>query len=100
MPGLSQSPLNGSRTHPLKEPSIQVLRALRTFPIPYGEINAGVIDRLIREDLVEVTEVPNPYPSKKAKMVRAIKITIAGLLRLEEIGRDRGWSVVPKAETS
>jgi hypothetical protein len=57
-----------------------VLAWLERAPRPSIEINPGVRDRLLREDLAEVVELPNPYPScaKKRPNYPHLKITEAG----------------------
>ena len=49
-------PLNGTKTHPLSQHALGVLQRLSRYPIPRSEINPGVIDRLSREDLIELKQ--------------------------------------------
>lgn len=75
-------PLNGIRTHPLKTASLAILRELRSAPLPRQAINPGVVNRLLREGLVEEVPIKNPYRTK-ADTVRGIDLTPAGIVRAE-----------------
>lgn len=68
--------LNGTKTHPLKPASIEVLRRLKRRPMKGYMINPGIRDRLSREALAEVDEKHNVWV-----------ITAAGIEALEKIGR-------------
>lgn len=57
-------PLNGTKTHPLTKHALAVLERMVHAPIPKAEVNAGVQDRLLREDLVEWVNLPSPYKTK------------------------------------
>lgn len=74
-------PLNGTKTHPLKEASIAALRELLNGPIVRYAINPGVINRLRREGLIE----ESVSPSRGSVFYR---ITEAGRKRLWEIDHD------------
>lgn len=71
-------PLNGNKTHPLSDFARGVLRDLASAPKPRQEINAGVVDRLMRESLVEIVDLPSPYKSHKGGACAHLKITDAG----------------------
>ncbi len=79
-----KTPLNGIRTHPLTPHAIGVMRSLRQAPTPLQEINAGVVDRLTREHLMEVFLAPSPYRTVKGE-VRHARLSAAGEARLAEI---------------
>lgn len=68
-----KEPLNGTKTHPLSPHALSVLERIRLGPVPYQEINAGVIDRLLREGVVEVVHLPSPYKTVKGT-VRHLRI--------------------------
>jgi hypothetical protein len=75
-------PLNGTKTHPLTPASLTVLRDLSTAPIPRQEINPGVANRLLRENLVESVELPSPYVSHKGRPIEHLKVSVGGMARL------------------
>jgi len=80
-----RKPLNGEKTHPLKPGSIRVLELLlREGPQPRHEINAGVIDRLTREDLIEPVMAT---PRHHNRLYRCYRITDAGRAKLEEMDK-------------
>ena len=70
-------PLNGERTHPLTPAALRVLADLCRAPIPRQEINPGIVDRLEREDLATVEDLPSPYRTRPGK-VRHLVVTAAG----------------------
>lgn len=82
-----RAPLNGTRTHPLSAHAIDVLRDLFRGPVRRHLINPGVRDRLSREDLAEEIELPL---GPKSEMLLYVRITEAGIARLEELNRNRG----------
>ncbi len=72
-------PLNGSKTHPLSEHAIGVLRDLaKSGPKPRQEFNPGVINRLFREDLIANIMLPSPYTSHKGGKCEHVRITDEG----------------------
>lgn len=77
-------PLNGSKTHPLTEHSKRALRTLRHGPQPRQDFNAGVVNRLEREALVEHVDLPSPYPTHKGRKIPFLRITDAGRAALAE----------------
>lgn len=77
-------PLNGSRTHPLSEHAIRALQSLSHAPRPTQEFNAGVINRLLREALVTIEDVPSPYATGRGKRIPFATITAAGHAALKE----------------
>ena len=54
-------PLSGTKTHPLSEHALHVLELLKRGTIPAQEVNAGVVNRLLREGCVELVNLPSPY---------------------------------------
>lgn len=58
-------PLNGTKTHPLSRHAKAALDLIRKAPIPAQEINPGVVNRLLREGVVELCEMPSPYKGRR-----------------------------------
>jgi hypothetical protein len=58
------APLNGTKTHPLTKAALVVLERMAEAPIPCPEVNPGVSNRLRREDLAELVDLPSPYKTK------------------------------------
>ncbi len=73
----TMKPMNGSVTHPLSAHALEVLRRLAVADIPRQEINPGVVNRLFRENLVELVMLPSPYKTVRGD-VRHLRITEAG----------------------
>lgn len=71
-------------THPLKSASIAVLKRLYAGPLPRQEINPGVCERLLRENLVESYIGPSLYRTKPGKR-EYLRITDAGRLIRESM---------------
>jgi hypothetical protein len=76
--------LNGGKTRPLSDAAKTVLYVLAQGPIPRQEINPGVSDRLERESLVEVVDLPSPYKTHKGANIRHTRLTAAGHALLRE----------------
>lgn len=76
-------PLNGTKTHPLTDHARAALRRLRAGPLPRQEFNPGVINRLLREDLIECRMGPSPYKTRIGEREYA-HITDAGRAALEQ----------------
>ncbi|KYK44534.1 hypothetical protein A1D31_14135 [Bradyrhizobium liaoningense] len=72
------TPLNGTKTHPLSAHAINVLRSLARCPDPAQEINPGVGNRLMRESLVEIVNLPSPYKKHRGAVIPHYQITDAG----------------------
>lgn len=70
------APLN-IKTHPLTEKAKDALRGLLTGPEPAQEYNPGVVNRLRREALVELVQLPSPYKTRKGNIAH-LRITEAG----------------------
>lgn len=82
---VGDKPFNGTKTHPLKPGSIDVLRRLASGTEPWQDINAGVRDRLEREGLAETVRLPSPYKAHKGGDCDHARITQAGRDRLAEL---------------
>jgi hypothetical protein len=78
----SKTPLNGTLTHPLTAHALGVLRELTKAAMPTQMINPGVIDRLSREDLIEIVSLPSPYRTHKGRVIPHAQITLAGESRV------------------
>ena len=76
-------PLDGEEAHPLSEVARVTLGRLLGEPIPRSQVNPGVADRLEREGLVEVVDLPSPFRTVRGK-VRHLRVTEAGRQRLAE----------------
>lgn len=76
------TPLNGTKTHPLKTASLLVLKSLVAGPLPRQAINPGVADRLLRESLVESYVGPSPYKTRPGER-EYLRITQAGRERVQ-----------------
>lgn len=75
---LSKVPLNGTKTHPLSVAALDSLRDIERKPVPPQEVNPGVVNRLSREDLVELVPLPSPYAKHKGANIPHLRITDAG----------------------
>lgn len=76
---MNRKPLNGEKTHPLSATALSSLRDLRDDgPQPKLTFNAGIVDRLLREDLVEIVHLPSPYKTHKGRKIDYLQITAAG----------------------
>jgi len=78
---VTRAPLNGTKTHPLTDHAIGALRKLRAGPLPRQSLNPGIVDRLLREALIELEDGPSPYKTKPGTRQYA-KITPGGLFAL------------------
>ena len=76
------NPLNGTRTHPLSRTAMEILASIARSPAPRQSINPGVVNRLLREDLVEMVDLPSPYKTVKG-LVSHLRVTAAGRARLD-----------------
>jgi hypothetical protein len=75
---MTRPPLNGTKTHPLTPHALRVLRSLLNGPRPRLEVNAGVVNRFAREELVEEVEQTSPYAIHKGGKTAFLRITEAG----------------------
>jgi len=76
-------PLNGTKTHPLSTHALGELRRTVDRPVPVSQINPGVIDRLLREQLVVIEELTSPFPSHRGRKVAHVLATLAGAARAQ-----------------
>jgi hypothetical protein len=81
---MTMPPCNGEKTHPLTKHALGVLRSLDGYPCPIQEINPGVSNRLLRENLIETEQRESPYKTHKGKKIAFAVITAAGRARLAE----------------
>ncbi len=81
-----RKPLNGEKTRSLTYYAKTVLWELQRFGVkPRQEFNPGVVDRLLREDLVKVVERPSPYKKHKpGALISFLCITEAGIQQLDK----------------
>lgn len=49
---------------PLSKFALAVLEELKEKPKPTREVNPGVVGRLLRDDLVEIVQLPSPYKTR------------------------------------
>ena len=76
-------PLNGTKTHPLSKTALDVLAGIAVAPVPRQVVNPGVVNRLTREHLVEVVDLPSPYKTVRGT-VEHLRITPAGREALKQ----------------
>lgn len=76
-------PLNGTKTHPLSAHAMAKLRNIARTPEPVSYINPGVVNRLMRENLVERVSLPSPFNKHKGALIDHLQITQAGRAALE-----------------
>jgi hypothetical protein len=67
-------PLNGTETHPLSECARAALASLDRGPRPCGELNPGVVNRLLREPGVELVDLPSPYRTRKGNVAHLRRV--------------------------
>lgn len=82
-------PLNGEKIHPLSDYAHGVLRMLALSPAPVCEVNPGVINRLLREDLARCGPHPSPFKVHKGKPIEHLHITDAGRAVVRRSGSER-----------
>lgn len=78
-----------TKLHPLSDHARRVLSSLCHGPCVRQDINPGVTDRLAREDLIEMVDLPSPYASHKGRKIAHARITMAGRRKVDEL-RGRG----------
>lgn len=74
----NMKPLNGNKTHPLTEFARQELKRISQAPVPSQTVNPGVINRLLRGNLIQLVQLPSPYKKHKGKNCEHLQITEAG----------------------
>lgn len=62
----------------------EALRTLLSGPRPAQEFNPGVVSKLHREALVDLVEMPSPYPSRKGLCIQFLRISRAGMEAIEQ----------------
>lgn len=82
--GREKGSLNGGRTRPLSDFARSELASLQRRPRPRQDINAGVVDRLLRGAFVEIVSLPSPYKTVKGN-VEHLQITNAGRRAVENV---------------
>ncbi len=82
---MSIGPLNGTQTHPLSAHAMDALRSIERHARPPQEINAGVINRLMREALIEIVYRPSPYKTGRGRSISFAQITAAGLAEIARV---------------
>lgn len=80
-------PLNGTKTHPLTPFALRTLAKLKAGPIPRQEVNPGVVDRLLRDDLVTLIDLPSPYKNNAGGKCVHVRISGPGLSALRAAQR-------------
>lgn len=88
IPPMTPRPLNGTKTHPLNKSALVALVDICGSPKPRQEFNPGIVNRLLREALVESVPLPSPYHTVKGD-VMYLRITEAGKAVLVEAARLR-----------
>lgn len=76
---VSKLPLNGTKTHPLTAHALGCLAEIARHDVPVYQVNPGVANRLMREDLVEIVWV-----DAVRSHTRVLRITAAGRERLAQ----------------
>lgn len=71
-------PLNGTKTHPLSAHALAELRDIASAPVPCSGVNPGVANRLMRETLIELADLPSPFKVHKGGNCQHYRITEAG----------------------
>lgn len=79
---MTKPPLNGTRTHQLSALARAELMRLLRGPRPRQEFNPGIVNRLLRGELVELVEMPSIYPTRKGN-IQFLRITDAGRLEVK-----------------
>src|ERR1044072_1501777 len=79
-------PLNGTKTHPLSQHALSKLLSAARKPFPFQDLNPGVRDRLLREDLVEIVQLPSPFKAHRGATIAHVKIPDAGRAALVKAG--------------
>lgn len=78
----TMTPLHGTKTHPLSAHARECLAEIAAAPVTYGRFNAGVVDRLLRGNFVEVVQLPSPFKKDKGGNCRHLQITEEGKAEL------------------
>jgi hypothetical protein len=84
-----KTPNNGEKTHPLTAIALGVLCESARGPVLKRGVNPGIVDRLTREDLVELIELPSPWAAKGKKEAWHLRILEPGRARILETTKSR-----------
>ena len=63
---------------PLSTHATMALQDLAYSPAPTQVFNPGVVGRLLRDELIEIVELPSPYPTHGGKRIPFARITDKG----------------------
>jgi hypothetical protein len=83
---MTPTPLNGSKTHPLSAHARSELARIAKTPVPSQDVNPGVVNRLRRESLVELVQLPSPFASHKGRKIEHLQVSDAGRALLDGDG--------------
>jgi len=64
--------------NPLTPHARSALAIIAQAPVPSLTVNPGVINRLLRENLIELVQLPSPYKKHKGGNCAFLQITEAG----------------------
>lgn len=70
---------SASRSRPLSDHALGVLRDIGKSPVPRFLVNPGVSSRLLRDGLVEDVLLPSPCKKDKGKARSHLRITVSGM---------------------
>jgi hypothetical protein len=68
---------------PLSRHALKCLREIKANPAPMSSATCGAVRMLLQEGLIEVVEVPSPFPADNGKKIKRLAITAAGLYGLK-----------------
>ena len=71
--------MNGSKYRPLSDVARSILADIAKSPTPCLELNPGVVNRLVGEDLARVVWLPSPYKTHKGREIGFLEITQKGV---------------------
>lgn len=75
--------------NPLSAHALGQLRLTVENPVPKSDMNPGVVDRLLRENLVVIENLVSPFPSHHGKKIPHVLATLAGAERAKPVPPDR-----------
>ena len=78
-------PLNGKETKKLTKIAIETLKRLKYRPLPCQELNPGLLNRLIRGNLIDIVKLPSPYKTHKGRVIDHCRLNNFGFELLENI---------------
>lgn len=71
-------PLNGTKTHPLSACAKANLQEIADRAVPCSTVNPGVINRFLRDELVEIVLLPSPFKAHRGGTTEHLRITESG----------------------